>query len=79
MANNYIKTYTQSTKPTVDHIFDQLEKFQQFCVEYGHVYNPAHLNRENNPVFKEFIKYQKGKSVRNHWAEDAKKFDGKND
>lgn len=82
MANNaatYVKNYQQNTKGTVDKIFDDLEKFQQFCVDFGHNYNPKNLYQENNHVYKDFVKYNKGREPRNRWVEDAKKFANENE
>jgi len=82
MAGNvsaYIKSYQQNNKATVDAIFDQLEQYREFCVNYGYAYNPAHLNKENNGTYKEFVKLQRGREPRNRWIEDAKKFSGNND
>jgi len=82
MSNNsatYIKNYQQNNKSTVDKIFDDLEKFQQFCVDYGHNFNPKHLYQDNNSVYKDFVKFQKGREPRNRWFEDAKKFNSDNE
>lgn len=78
-VSNYIKQYQQNTKATVDAIFDHLDQYREFCVSYGYAYNPAHLNKENNNTFKEFVKFKKGREPRNRWFEDAKKFSGSND
>jgi len=77
-ASVYVKNYQQNNKSTVDKIFDDLEKFQQFCVDFGHVFNPRNLYQENNASFKDFVKYSKGREPRNRWAEDAKKFANEN-
>ena len=82
MAGNvsaYLKSYQQNTKATVDAIFDQLDQYREFCVNYGYSYNPAHLNKENNGTFKEFVKLQRGREPRNRWTEDAKKFANDNE
>jgi hypothetical protein len=78
-ASAYIKVYQNTTKPVVDKVFDDLERFRAFCVEYGHNFNPAHLYRENNNVYKDFVKFSKGREPRNRWTEDAKKLNGENE
>jgi len=78
-ASVYVKNYQQNNKSTVDKIFDDLEKFQQFCVDYGHAFNPRNLYHENNASYKDFVKYSKGREPRNRWIEDAKKFANEND
>lgn len=78
-VSSYLKHYHQHNKATVDAIFDQLEQYREFCVNYGYSYNPAHLNKENNGTFKEFVKLQRGREPRNRWFEDAKKFAAENE
>lgn len=73
-TNLYIKQYQQNTKPAVDNLFDDLEQYQNFCREFGYVYNPAQLYKENVLAYKEFAKFRKGREPRNRWIEDAKKF-----
>jgi hypothetical protein len=73
-ANLYIKQYQQNIKPQVDRLFDDLEQYHNFCREFGHNYNPAHLYKENVMAYKEFTKFRKGRDPRNRWIEDAKKF-----
>jgi len=82
MASNpgyYVKQYRETTKSTVDKIFEDLENFQNFCVTYGYNYNPALLYKENNGIYKEFVKFSKGREPRNRWIEDAKKFNSENE
>ena len=78
-SNSYIKTYQQTTKPLVDKIFDDLEKYQKFCVEFGHNFNPKNIYQENNSIYKDFVKHSKGRETRNRWTEDAKKFNNNNE
>jgi hypothetical protein len=60
--------------PAVHKIFDQLEAFLDFCVEYGYAYNPSALNDQNNFAWRQFSKYARGGVCRNMWAEDAQRY-----
>jgi len=53
-------------------IFDDLEKYLEFCKDYGYVYNEADLYNMRNYVFRQFNKHNSGKPVRDQWAEDSK-------
>jgi hypothetical protein len=69
---NYVENYHKNNKKNVDRIFDDLEKYLVFCVEYGINYNPSHLYKENSP-YREFTKRLKGREPRNRWFEGNKK------
>jgi len=45
MAAKWLKKYLVM-KPEVSAIFDELEKYREFCVEYGYPYDERHLNYE---------------------------------
>ena len=78
-ANVYIKQYQSTTKAQVDKIFEDLENFRNFCVEFGYPFNPNNLYKENNNIHKEYVKFAKGREPRNRWIEDAKKFNSENE
>jgi hypothetical protein len=66
-----------STTKTVTEIFDDLDSFREFCVEYGYVFNEQDLYDSKSPVYKKFQKFQAGKKVKNQWAVDKAKFKAK--
>jgi hypothetical protein len=61
--------------PVVAQIFDDLEKYREFCVEYGYVYDEGSVYDPQNSVNRQFQKFLKGKDVKNNWVEDQKKYD----
>lgn len=65
--------YQVQHNPFVNQIFDDLEKLQTFCVDYGYKYDEADLYNPKSVVFKQFTKYATGKNVKNMWEIDAKK------
>jgi hypothetical protein len=63
MAKEYIKKYLR-WKPEVIDIFDELDKYREFCVQFGRVYDEREMGNErsqnwidyqeanlNNPIF----------------------------
>lgn len=54
-------------KPEVTRIFDELDQFKQFCVEYGFVFNEANLGNEYSP-YGDFKRWQNGKMPRDNWG-----------
>lgn len=59
MANNF---------PPVNEIFDELDRFRDFCRYEGKVYNEASLYRDRDPVwqdYKRFLAYKARKNQRN--------------
>lgn len=58
--------------PRVNQIFEDLEKYLQFCVEFGYRYNESELYDNKSYVFRQFTKYLQGKPVRDNWELDGK-------
>jgi hypothetical protein len=66
MANEHLQKYLKM-KPEVRDIFEDLESFHKFCVDYGYVYNEAHLYNERAPAYAEYVKYSKGREPWDQW------------
>lgn len=66
------KVTTQSN-PKVNLIFDDLDKYREFCVDYGYKYDEATLYDMRSYVYQQYTKYIGHKNFKNQWAEDAKK------
>lgn len=58
--------------PRVNQIFEDLEKYLQFCVEFGYRYNESELYDNKSYVFRQFTKYLQHKPVRDNWELDGK-------
>ena len=67
MANN-------TTKNQINQIFNDLDKYRNFCREYGYRFNEADLYNQKNYIFRQFQKFIAGKSVKNQWELDLNKF-----
>lgn len=58
----------------VRQIFEDLEKYLEFCVDYGYKYDEATLYDMRSYVFRQFNKYMTGKPAKNSWDEDARRY-----
>ena len=66
MANEHLQKYLKM-KPEVRDIFEDLEHYREFCVEYGYVFDERHLYHERFPAYAEFVKYAKGREPWDQW------------
>jgi hypothetical protein len=56
-------------------IFQDLENYLEFCRDYGYKYDESTLYNMRSYVFQQYMKHAGGKSAKNIWLEDAKKFE----
>jgi hypothetical protein len=62
--------------PRVTEIFNDLDKFLEFCQEYGYRYNEGDLYNFKSYAWQQYTKYNSGKYAKNMWSEDARRFAG---
>jgi hypothetical protein len=62
------------TNPKLQTIFDDLELYKQFCVDYGYKFDESSLMQMKSYPYQQFTKYTAGKSFKDQWAVDAVKF-----
>ena len=55
--------------PKVAPLFEDLEKYKEFCVDYGYKFDEATLYDMRSYVFRQCNKYMTGKPVKNNWDE----------
>lgn len=60
------------TNPQVQQIFEDLEKYLEFCVTFGYKFNEKELYENKSYTFRQFTKYLQGKPVKDNWETDAK-------
>lgn len=60
---------TFQSNPRVHQIFEDLEKYQDFCKTFGYKYDESHLYDMRNYVYRQFQKFVTGKSVKDNWDE----------
>lgn len=56
--------------------FEDLEKFLDFCREYGYRFNYSDLYNFKSYAWQQFNKFSNGKNAKNMWDEDARRFAG---
>lgn len=61
------------TNPKVQQIFEDLEKYRNFCVEYGYKFDEASLYDMKQYSFQQFNKFMQSKNFKDQWADDARK------
>lgn len=63
---------TFQSNPRVRQIFDDLEKYLEFCQDYGYKFDESELYSNKSYVFRQYTKYTTGKYVKSAWEIDAK-------
>ena len=58
--------------PRLHQIFDDLEKYKEFCVDYGYKYDEADLYNQRSYVYRQYTKFATGKQAKNQWVENAR-------
>mgnify|MGYP003705036309 FL=1 len=58
--------------PKVRQIFDDLEKFREFCVDYGYKYDEKDLYDMRSYVYRQHQKQLSGKIAKDSWSEDRR-------
>jgi hypothetical protein len=58
--------------PRIQQIFEDLEKYLEFCRTCGYNFDESDLYSNKSYVFRQFTKYLAGKPVKDMWELDAK-------
>ncbi len=64
---------TFQSNPRVQQLFEDLEKYKEFCVDYGYKYDEATLYDMRSYVYRQHQKQLSGKYPKDSWAEDARR------
>lgn len=64
--------YEVKTNPRVKQIFEDLEKYLEFCQRFGYKFDQSELYSNKSFVHRQFTKYLQGKPVKDNWELDAK-------
>jgi len=64
--------FNYQPNPRVHQIFEDLEKFHDFCRDFGYKFNEKELYDNRSHVYRQHTKYLSGKPVRDMWELDAK-------
>ena len=57
------------SNPKVNQIFEDLEKYKEFCVDYGYKFDEATLYDMRNYVYRQHNKNLAGKPAKDNWEE----------
>ena len=57
------------SNPRVQQIFEDLEKYLDFCVTYGYKFDESDLYNQRNYVYRQYVKFATGKPVKDQWDE----------
>lgn len=60
------------SNPRVKQIFEDLEKYLNFCRDYGYKFNEADLYDNKSFAYRQYTKYLVDKPAKNMWEQDAK-------
>jgi hypothetical protein len=60
---------TFQPNPKVRQIFEDLEKYREFCVDYGYKFDEATMYDMRNFVYRQHQKQLTGKWAKDGWAE----------
>ena len=58
----------------VREIFEDLEKLQEFCQDFGYKFNEADLYNFKSYAWQQYSKFAQGKNAKNMWDEDTRRF-----
>ena len=62
------------SNPRVNQIFDDLERFKDFCVEYGYRFDEAFLYNMRNYAYQQYSKFTWGKNFKDQLEADQRRF-----
>ena len=48
-------------------IFDDLDQYRQFCVQFGRPYNERDLYNKSSGHYIDYLAFKEGKRIRNWW------------
>ena len=57
--------------PRVTQVFDDLERYLEFCQEFGYRYNEADLYNWKSYAYQQFNKHLQGKFAKDMWTQDS--------
>lgn len=53
-------------------VFDDLEKYLDFCRDFGYKYDESDLYNNKSHVYRQYTKFLSGKEVKDMWGLDLK-------
>jgi hypothetical protein len=62
---------TFKPNPRSRQVWEDLDRYLEFCRDYGYKFNEADLYNNRVYAFQQFRKLEAGKGTRDMWAQDA--------
>lgn len=60
---------TFTPNPRTNQVFDDLEKYLEFCKSHGYRYNEADLYNWKSYAWQQYSKFQAGKPAKDMWVQ----------
>lgn len=73
LKEHNVAKLTFRSNPVVKEIFDDLERYQEFCRDFGYRYNEADLYNWKSYAFQQFNKHLQGKPAKDMWPIDNRR------
>lgn len=58
----------------VNRVFNDLDDFREFCVNYGYVFDEKELYKRNSNAYVQYERHRRGDAFTDQWADDAAHF-----
>ena len=65
--------YQHQSNPRVRQIFEDLEKYLEFCRDYGYKFDESTLYDMRSYAYQQYSKFTAHKNFKDQWADDARK------
>lgn len=69
-----VKTTSKNSPFNVNTIFDELDKYRDFCREYGYRFDEADLFNSKSYIYRQYQKFTSNKPVKSQWEIDLARF-----
>ena len=66
--------YQHQSNSRVNQIFDDLERYRDFCVEFGYKFDESHLYNMRNYAYQQYSKFTARKNFKDQWEADQRRF-----
>lgn len=74
MRNNNRNFVRRNTKDAVNKVFDDLDSFREFCVQFGYVFREEELYRSGTyevpTTWDVYMDFKRNKRIVNNWSKD---------
>jgi len=60
--------------PRSNQVWEDLNRYLNFCRDYGYRYDPADLYNNKNYAYQQYRKLEAGKEPKDMWIEDSRRF-----